>query len=174
MVDPMASFQVRNIVPMNVFGVDISITNSAIFMFLAVAVICGVFWVGTTERGLLPTKLQVVIEQVFFLIGGIVKSNTRKKGAELLPYMMALFLFIMIGNVIGLFPFAFSYTSQLCVTIGMASIVFIASIVIGLINQKMAYFRRFCPSGIPGYLVPFFVIIELLSFMLRPLILSPT
>ena len=100
------------------------------------------------------------------------KSNVGKKGIELFHYMMTLFLFIMIGNVVGLFPFAFSYTSQLCITIGMASIIFVASIIICLINQKMTYFRRFCPSGIPGYLIPFFVIIEFLSFMFRPLSLG--
>jgi len=89
------------------------------------------------RRGIIPTKLQVVIEKSFCFVGGIVKSNVGKKGIELFPYMMALFLFIMIGNVVGLFTFAFSYTSQLCITIGMASIIFVASIIICLINQKM-------------------------------------
>ena len=124
------------------------------------------------RRGIIPTKLQVVIEKSFCFVGGIVKSNVGKKGIELFHYMMTLFLFIMIGNVVGLFPFAFSYTSQLCITIGMASIIFVASIIICLINQKMTYFRRFCPSGIPGYLIPFIVIIEFLSFMFRPLSLG--
>ncbi|MBQ3944052.1 MAG: F0F1 ATP synthase subunit A, partial [Alphaproteobacteria bacterium] len=153
-------------------GFDISITNSAIFMFLVVALICGVFWVATKDRGIIPTKLQVVVEKMFFLVGGIVKSNAGKRGIEIFPYMIALFLFIMLGNIIGLFPFAFSYTSQLCITIGMALIVFFASIIVGIMNQGMGYFRRFCPSGIPGYLVPFFIIIELLSFLFRPISLG--
>lgn len=172
MIDPMISFQVKNVLPMSVLGFDISITNSAIFMFLVVALICGVFWVATKDRGIIPTKLQVVVEKMFFLVGGIVKSNAGKRGIEIFPYMIALFLFIMLGNIIGLFPFAFSYTSQLCITIGMALIVFFASIIVGIMNQGMGYFRRFCPSGIPGYLVPFFIIIELLSFLFRPISLG--
>ncbi len=172
MVDPMSSFLVKDIVPMSVFGVDVSITNSSVFMFLVVAAICGVLWFATIDHGIVPTKLQVVAEKAFFFVGGIVKSNAEKKGIELFPYMLALFLFVMIGNIVGLFPFAFSYTTQLCVTIGMALMVFFASIVVGLVNQGASYFRRFCPSGIPGYLVPFFVIIELLSFLFRPISLG--
>ena len=172
MIDPMASFQVKNVLPVSLFGFDISITNSAIFMLLVVAMICGILWLATIDRGIVPTKLQVVIENAFFFVGGIVKSNAGKKGVEIFPYMIALFLFVMIGNIVGLFPFAFSYTSQLCITIGMALMVFIASIVIGFINQGVRYFRRFCPSGIPGYLIPFFVVIELLSFLFRPISLG--
>lgn len=172
MIDPMTSFQVKNILPMNIFGLDISITNSSIFMFLVVVAICGIFWLATRNRGIVPTKLQVVVEKLFFLIGSIVKSNAGKKGVEIFPYMMALFLFIMLGNIVGLFPFAFSYTSQLCITIGMALMVFMASIIVGISNQGIAYFKRFCPSGIPGYLVPIFIVIELLSFLFRPISLG--
>ncbi len=172
MIDPMASFLVKNILPMNLFGLDISITNSSIFMFLVVATICCIFWLATKNREIVPTKLQVVVEKLFFFIGGIVKSNAGKKGVEIFPYMMALFLFIMLGNIAGLFPFAFSYTSQLCITIGMSLVVFISSIIVGIMNQKMAYFKRFCPAGIPGYLVPIFIVIELLSFLFRPISLG--
>ena len=172
MIDPMTSFQVKNILPMNIFGLDISITNSSIFMFFVVAAICGIFWLATRNRGIVPTKSQIVVEKVFFLIGGIVKSNAGKKGVEIFPYMMALFLFIMLGNIVGLFPFAFSYTSQLCITIGMALMVFVASIIVGIMNQGIVYFKRFCPSGIPGYLVPVFIVIELLSFLFRPISLG--
>ena len=172
MIDPMISFQVKNVVPMNVFGLDISITNSSIFMFLVVVAICGIFLLATREQGIVPTKLQFIVEKLFFFVGGIVKSNTGKKGVEIFPYMIALFLFIMFGNVIGLFPFAFSYTSQLCVTVGMALMVFVASIIIGIMNQRRTYFKRFCPSGIPGYLIPIFIVIELLSFLFRPISLG--
>ena len=172
MTDPISSFQVKTIVPINFFGLDISITNSSLFMFLVVLLICGFFWLGTSNRSLIPNKMQIVVEKMFFFIGGVVKANSGKKGIEIFPYMFVLFLFIMIGNIVGLFPFAFSFTSQICVTIGMALIVFIASIVVGFLNQGMRYFRRFCPSGIPGYLAPFFVVIEILSFLFRPISLG--
>ncbi len=172
MIDPMSSFEVKNIIPISIFGIDISVTNSSIFMLLVVAMICSIFWFATRNRDVIPTKLQVVVEKLFFFIGGIVKSNAGTKGIMIFPYMMTLFLFIMIGNIVGLFPFAFSYTSQLCITLGMALMVFIASIVVGFLNQGITYLRRFCPGGIPGYLIPFFIIIELLSFLFRPVSLG--
>lgn len=172
MIDPMSSFQVKNIIPINILGLDLSITNSSLFMFLVVALICGTLWLGTIDKGLIPNKLQLLMEKLFFFIGNVVKSNSGKRGVEIFPYMLTLFLFIMVGNVVGLFPFAFSFTSQICITIGMALLVFIASIVIGLLNQGIAYFKRFCPSGVPGYLAPFFIVVELLSFMFRPISLG--
>ena len=168
----MSSFEVKNIIPLDVFGLDISVTNSSIYMFLVVFVICLLFWIGTVDRGLVPNKIQTMIEKLFFFTGNIVKTNAGKRGIELFPYMISLFLFIMIGNVVGLFPFAFSFTSQLIVTVGIALIVFLASIVIGLINQGTKYFKHFCPDGIPGYLVPFFILIEMVSFFFRPLSLG--
>lgn len=141
-------------------------------MFLVVSIICFLFWIGTSDRGLIPGKIQIVIEKLFFFTGNIVKTNTKKRGVELFPYMISLFLFIMIGNIVGLFPFAFSFTSQLIVTIGMALMVFFASIIVGLINQGTKYFKHFCPDGIPGYLIPFFIIIELISFLFRPISLG--
>jgi F-type H+-transporting ATPase subunit a len=172
MGDPMSSFVVKQIVPINVCGIDISITNSSLFMLLTVMVIALLLWIGTANRGIVPTKMQVVTEKLFLFANDIVRTNIGERGTEVLPYMISLFLFIMMGNVIGLFPFAFSFTSQLVVTIGLATAVFIASIVLGIYNHGIAYFRHFCPHGIPVYLIPFFIIIELMSFIFRPLSLG--
>jgi F-type H+-transporting ATPase subunit a len=78
----------------------------------------------------------------------------------------------MVGNIIGLFPFAFSFTSQLVVTIGMAVAVFISSIIVGIKSQGKKYFKHFCPDGIPGYLAPIFILIEMMSFLFRPISLG--
>lgn len=172
MINPMSSFEVKTLLPINILGLDISITNSSIFMLLVVLAISVIFWIGTSNRTLIPTKLQFVLEKLFFLIGDIVKTNSGKSAVEIFPYMISLFLFIMIGNIVGLFPFAFSFTSQLIVTVGMALGVFIASIIIGIYRQGFLYFRHFCPAGIPGYLIPFFIIIELMSFVFRPISLG--
>lgn len=172
LINPMLSFEVKTLLPINIFGLDISITNSSLFMFLVVLIISMIFWQGTSNRTLIPTKLQVFLEKLFFFVGNVVKANSGKGAVELFPYMIALFLFIMIGNIVGLFPFAFSFTSQLIITIGMASGVFIASIIIGLCKQGILYFKRFCPEGIPGYLIPFFILIELMSFVFRPISLG--
>ncbi|MDR1333099.1 MAG: F0F1 ATP synthase subunit A [Holosporales bacterium] len=168
----MSSFEVCNVLPLSIGGFDISITNSSIFMMLVVAIVCCVLWHGTANKNLVPTRLQVVVEKLFFFIGGIVSGNVENRGLLIFPYIMVLFLFIMIGNVLGLLPFAFSFTSQLIVTVGMATAVFIASVVVGICTQGRQYFRHFCPDGIPRYMIPFFIIIETMSFLFRPLSLG--
>jgi F-type H+-transporting ATPase subunit a len=169
MIDPMSSFEVKTLIPLDLFGLDISITNSSVFMLLVCLCVCVFFAIGTANNGVVPGKLQVISEKIFFFTGDIVKTNLKKKSVEIFPYMISLFIFILLGNIVGLFPFAFSFTSQLIVTAGMATAVFIASIVLGFVNQGARYFRHFCPEGIPSYLIPFFILIELMSFLFRPI-----
>ncbi len=168
----MSSFIVKNIIPINVFGFDISITNSSLFMLLVTAFICALLYFGTVDKGIIPTRLQAVIEELFFFAGDIVKTNVGRSSVVFFPYMIALFLFIMIGNLVGLLPFAFSFTSQLVVTFGLATAVFLASVVLGFYNQGIKYFKHFCPDGVPLYLAPLFVVIELMSFLFRPISLG--
>ncbi|MDR2074600.1 MAG: F0F1 ATP synthase subunit A [Holosporales bacterium] len=173
MIDPLSSFEIHTILPLNLFGLDISITNSSLFMIIATALVLMIMYVGTkSSHSLIPTKMQIIIEELFSITGGIVKTNVSQKGVEIFPYIFSMFMFIMFGNILGLFPFAFSFTSQIIVTIGMSSLVFIASIIIGLRTQGVHYFRHFCPEGIPSYIAPFFTIIELMSFLFRPISLG--
>lgn len=172
MIDPLESFEVHNIFSMELFGMDISMTNSSLYMILTTILICVLMFLGTRDRGIIPNKLQSIIEKLFFFVGDIVKDNLGKESMRLFPYMFSLFMFIMFGNMIGLFPYAFSFTSQIVITIGMASIVFVASIIIGFYNQGLKYFRHFCPKEIPVYIAPFFAIIELMSFLFRPISLG--
>ena len=172
MLDPMASFEVKTIIPLHIFGFDISITNSSLYMILVVGVICVVFAIGTSKARVIPNKLQYCLEKIYYFIEDVVEHNVDANAMKVFPYILSLFLFIMIGNMVGLLPYAFSFTSQLVVTIGMAVLVFIASILIGLYNQGIRYFRHFCPDGIPGYLAPFFIVVELMSFLFRPISLG--
>ncbi|MDR3031347.1 MAG: F0F1 ATP synthase subunit A [Holosporales bacterium] len=168
----MSSFEVKNIVPINFLGFDISITNSSLFMLIVVGIIGIVFFLGTSDKGLIPNKLQAATENAFYFVGNIVKTSISKKSVEFFPYVIALFMFILFGNVIGLLPFSFSFTSQIIVTFGMALIVFLLSLVLGICAQGIKYFKRFCPAGIPEYLIPFFIVIELMSFLFRPISLG--
>lgn len=172
MIDPLSSFEVHTIIPISLFGLDISITNSALYMMLTVVLISVIMFFGTRNNGLIPQKTQCLIEDLFFFTGNIVKTNIGRKSVVFFPYIFALFMFIMFGNMLGLFPFAFSFTSQLIVTFAMAGIVFVASVIIGLFNKGFGYFRHFCPKGIPSYIAPFFTIIELMSFLFRPISLG--
>lgn len=172
MLDPMEAFEVKILLPINIFGLDISITNSAMYMILVTLLILGIFSFGLTDTKLIPNKIQYCLERVYKFILDIILQNTKKSGDVLFPYIFALFLFIMLGNIVGLIPFAFSFTCQLIVTFGMAFIVFFSSIFIGIYNQGRDYFRHFCPKNMPLYLVPVFILIELMSFCFRPISLG--
>ncbi len=172
MVDPLSSFEVHNIIPMHIFGIDVSITNSSLYMLLVVALICSVCALGTRCNGLIPTKLQFCLEKLYFLVSGIVDQQIQHKSAKMFPYIFALFMFIMLGNIIGLIPGSFSFTSQLVITMGMAFMVWIASIIVGFVVQGRHFFRHFCPEGMPIYIAPFFVLVEIMSFCFRPVSLG--
>lgn len=172
MIDPLSSFEIHTIFALKLFGFDVSITNSSLFMIIATMLVILLMAFGSRGKNLIPTKIQAATEELFFFAGNMVKTNVGNSSIELFPYMFALFMFIMFGNVLGLFPFAFSFSSQIVVTMGMAFLVFIASIVLGFVNQGFGYFRHFCPEGIPGYLAPFFVIVEIMSFLFRPISLG--
>lgn len=172
MIDPMASFEVKTLIPLELFGIDISITNSSLYMILVVVAIFVLFFIGTSNKGIIPNKFRYCLESLFKFINGIIDSNVSEKGSQLFPYILSLFLFITIGNMIGLLPYAFSFTSQLVVTLCMACLVFVASIVVGIYNQGVHYLKHFCPDGIPVYIAPFFVVIELMSFSFRPISLG--
>ena len=172
MIDPMASFEIKTLIPLELFGIDISITNSSLYMILVVVAICIIFFIGTSNKGIIPNKLRYCLESLFNFINGIIDSNVSEKGSQLFPYILSLFLFITVGNMVGLLPYAFSFTSQLVVTLCMACLVFVASIVVGIYNQGIHYLKHFCPDGIPVYIAPFFVVIELMSFAFRPISLG--
>ncbi len=173
MIDPLSSFEIHTILPISLLGFDISLTNSSLFMLVTTGLVILLMYLGTrTENSLVPNKIQMLIEELFYLVGGVVKTNIGNKSIVFFPYMFVLFLFITFGNILGIFPFAFSFTSQIIVTMGMAGVVFICSIIIGLINQGSHYFRHFCPDGIPIYIAPFFIVIELMSFFFRPISLG--
>ena len=172
MIDPMASFEVKTLIPLELFGIDISITNSSLYMILVVVVVCVLFFIGTSNKSIIPNKFRYCLEELFNFINGIIDSNVKENGYQLFPYILTLFLFIAIGNMVGLFPYAFSFTSQLVVTLCMACLVFIASIVVGFYNQGLHYLKHFCPEGIPIYIAPFVIVIELMSFAFRPISLG--
>lgn len=172
MVDPLASFEVRNIIPIHIFGMDISITNSSLYMLLVVALICLVCSLGTRGKSLVPGKLQFCLEKLYLFITDTVNQQIRNKSAKMFPYIFSLFLFIMLGNIIGLIPGSFSFTSQLVITMGMAFVVWISSIIVGFVVQGKHFFRHFCPDGMPSYIAPFFVLVEIMSFCFRPVSLG--
>ena len=172
MIDPLASFKVYNIIPIHILGLDLSITNSSLYMLLVVGCICTICTLGVKSDSIIPSKWHYCLEKFYFFITNIVKQQIPSRATKVFPFIFALFLFIALGNIIGLVPGAFSFTTQLIVTMGMAFIIWVSSIVIGFFVQGKHFFKHFCPDGIPVYIAPFFIIVEIMSFCFRPISLG--
>ncbi|MBF0611686.1 MAG: F0F1 ATP synthase subunit A [Magnetococcales bacterium] len=171
-LDPLHHFTVEPIIPIHIFGVDLSISNSVIWMWLAVAAAYGFFRFCFGTPSLVPGRAQSMGEMLYGFVYGIVKETIGKEGEKFFPYILSLFFFVLFCNWLGLIPFSFTPTSQIIVTGTLAMAVFIISTAIGFIRHGLHFFHFFVPSGVPAVLLPLIVPIELISYLARPVSLS--
>ena len=172
-IDPIHQFEIAKIGPsINFFGLDISLTNSALYMIVAVAIIYYLMVYGTRARSLVPGRLQSAAEMLYEFMADTVRSTTGKEGMKFMPLVFSLFIFVLICNLVGLFPGAFTVTSHIVVTFMFAMLVIGTVIVYGIAKHGMHFFGLFAPSGVPALLMPFIVLIEVISFISRPISLS--
>lgn len=166
MVDPIHQFQVNVLVPIHILGLDLSITNSSLWMLIATLLICII--VTFVRFNYVPSRMQWVIEQVYQAVIGIVKDNAGPEAVIFFPYVLSLFLFVLMGNLLGIIPFSFTFTSQIVVTCGLSLTVFISTLIIGFYSHGAGFLRTFLPKGTPFYIAPLLVPIEIISFLSRP------
>ena len=172
-IDPIHQFQIYPLTEkMSLFGVDISFTNSALFMVIAVALIAFVMVYGTRPRALVPGRLQSAAEIFYEFVAETVTSTAGRDGLRFLPLVFSLFMFVLVCNFVGLIPGAFTVTSQVIVTFAVAMLVILTVLIYGIATHGARFFGLFVPSGVPVLLLPAFVIIELISFLSRPISLS--
>jgi F-type H+-transporting ATPase subunit a len=169
---PLEQFTIHKVVPLEIGGVDASITNSAIFMMIAVVVSFLFLMVATSRRSLVPGRLQSMAEMSYEFIANMLRENVGTQGKKYFPFIFTLFMFILFGNVIGMIPYAFTFTSHIIVTFAMAFVVFIGVTLIGIFRHGFKFFSLFVPSGVPGFLLPLLVLIEIISYLTRPISLS--
>ncbi len=169
---PMAQFEIHKLIPIDVGGIDISYTNSALFMTFAVILTAILFWTATRHRTMVPGRLQATAELLYEFVAGMVKDNTGQEGMRYFPFVFTLFLFILFGNVIGLFPYAFTFTSHIVVTAAMAVFIFVAVTFIGFWRHGLHFFSLFVPPGAPLGIAIILVPLEMFSYLIRPLSLS--
>jgi F-type H+-transporting ATPase subunit a len=168
--DPIHQFEIHNLVPLLKIGTaDIHLTNSAIFMLLAVGLTALLLLGATAGRRLVPTRLQSVAELSYELVAHTLRSTAGEEGMKFFPLVFSLFMFILFCNVIGIIPYTFTVTSHIVITAALALLVFFTVIIHGIWMHGLHWFRLFMPSGIPGWMAPVIVVIELLSFLSRPL-----
>jgi F-type H+-transporting ATPase subunit a len=167
--DPIHQFEIHNLLPVAKIGnVEIHFTNSALFMVIAVA-ITAILLLGTTgSRRLVPTRLQSLAEMCYEFVANTLRSTAGEEGMKFFPFVFSLFMFILVSNVVGLIPYMFTVSSQIIVTAALALLVFFTVIIYGFYRNGLGFFRLFVPQGIPIYILPLVVFIEVLSFLSRP------
>ncbi|NCF49288.1 MAG: F0F1 ATP synthase subunit A [Bacteroidetes bacterium] len=172
MHSPVEQFEIKTIVELSAAGYDISFTNSSLFMLLAM-VVGGVFLMSAMRRrDLVPGRLQGAAEMMYEFVADMVRSNVGKDGRAYFPFVFTLFVFLLFGNMLGLVPYSYTFTSQIIVTFAMAGVVFLGVTLIGLVKHGLHFFSFFVPQGAPKVLIPFLIVIEVISYFVRPVSLS--
>ncbi len=171
--NPLDQFVIKPIVSFGKIGnSEIAFTNSSLFMGVVVAVIGVFFMMATSQRSLVPGRLQSFAEMLYEFVANTLKSAAGKEGMQYFPLIFSLFLFVLVANFVGMIPTAFTVTSHIIVTFALAMVVFLAVLVIGISKHGTHFFGLFVPSGAPALLTPFLVVIEVISFLSRPISLS--
>ncbi len=172
MSNPLEQFVIKPIIPIEVAGVDISFTNSSLFMVLAVVVSTLVMALCLRKRTMVPGMLQSIPESLYEFINNLLRENVGVEGLKYFPFIFTIFVFIAFGNLLGLFPYAFTFTSHLTAVGSLSLVALLFNIVVGIKNKKLGWLRTFLPRGIPLALAPLIVPIEMISFLSKPFSLT--
>jgi F-type H+-transporting ATPase subunit a len=171
--NPMHQFAVHRIGPeIKIVGIDLSFTNASLFMLLSALTICVILFLGTKEKKLIPDKLQLISEMIYNFIAKMISDTAGTKAKPYFPFIFTLFMFVLFCNMLGMLPYSFTVTSHIIVTLIMAIFIFVAVTIIGFLKHGFGYLKLFVPSGVPMILLPLITIIEIISYLSRPVSLS--
>ena len=169
MADPIHQFEIHKIFTLGHIGnQEIAFTNSSAYMFAIVAIIVLLMVGGSAARSLIPGRIQSLAELCYEFVANTVRSSVGEEGMKFFPFVFSIFMFILVANLIGIIPFTFSVTSHLIVTLALALMVFLTVLLFGLYKNGLGFFKLFVPHGIPIYILPLIVAIEVISFLSRP------
>lgn len=169
---PLHQFEIQRLIPLEVGGIDISFTNSALWMVIIVAVATVFFLTATARAALVPGRLQSVAELSYEFVAGLLRDNAGKEGMKYFPFIFTIFIFVLLANMLGMVPYSFTVTSHLAVTATMSLIIILGITVLGLVKHGFGFFHVFLPSGVPLWLAPLLIVIEVISYLTRPVSLA--
>ena len=173
MANPMHQFQVHKIGPkIEISGIDLSFTNASLFMLFSGITITLILFLGTREKKLIPGKMQLMSEMLYNFISKMISDTAGKKAKPYFPFIFSLFIFILACNMIGMLPYSFTVTSHIIVTLTFALFIFVGVTILGFIMHGFKYLKIFVPSGVPLILLPIISVIEIISYLSRPVSLS--
>jgi F-type H+-transporting ATPase subunit a len=169
-LDPIHQFNIDNLFKIAQIGDQaIYFTSSSVYMLISVAVIFLLMVVCVAGRQLVPGRFQSLAEVSYEFVASMIRSNAGPEGMRFFPLVFSLFMFILVSNVIGIIPYTFTVSSHIIVTAALALLVFFTVLIYGFYRNGLKFFRLFVPSGIPIYILPLVVVIEIISFLTRPL-----
>ncbi|HEY1383911.1 MAG TPA: F0F1 ATP synthase subunit A [Dongiaceae bacterium] len=170
---PLEQFQIHPIGgPIHIGGLDVSFTNSSLWMVIAVAAVTAFMVLGTRKQAIVPGRWQSLCEGMYDFVSNMLKDNVGNEGRAFFPFVFTLFMFILFANVLGLLPGAFTVTSHIIVTFGMAAFIFLMVTVVGIVRHGFHFFTYFAPQGAPMWLMPIMIPIEIISYLIRPMTLA--
>ncbi len=169
---PLAQFDIKALIPIRIGDLDLSFTNSALFMAIAVALASTFLMMGTRRGSLVPGRLQSAGEILYEFVAGMVRDNVGQEGRKYFPFIFTLFMFVLLGNMLGLLSYSFTYTSHIVVTFALAAVVFVGVTAIGFAKHGLHFLSFLMPTGVPIYMAPLLVPIEILSYFTRPVSLA--
>lgn len=169
---PLAQFAIKPLIHIELFGFDVSFTNASLMMVCATFCIFLTFSFVKESNDGVPSKIHMLCEQLYGLISKMVDENAGIKAREFAPLIFSIFLFILFCNLFGMIPYSYTVTSQLAVTFILAMIIFFIIIITGFIKQGFHFLTIFAPKGMPSWLAPLIIVIELFAFLARPISLS--
>ena len=170
--DPMHQFEIQRFIPLDLFGFDASFTNSALFMTIAAVLITLLMLFAMRNGSLVPGRLQSVAELSYEFVANMVRDNVGKDGMKYFPFIFTLFMFVLALNMLGMVPYSFTVTSHIIVTFALAAFIFVGVTLIGFWKHGIGFLKFFVPSGVPFIMLPLLVVIEVISYLTRPVSLS--
>ena len=174
MASPVEQFAIQNLsAPLfSIGGNQIAVTNSAAFMMAAVVMSSVLLLAGASKGAMIPGRIQAMSELFYEFIANMIRDNVGSGGKKFFPFIFSLFIFTLFGNILGMIPYGFTFTSHIAVTFFMAMVVFLGVTLIGLFKHGLHFFTLFFPHGAPLFTAPILIPIEIVSYLSRPISLS--
>jgi F-type H+-transporting ATPase subunit a len=169
---PLAQFEIKRLMPIEIGSMDVSFTNSSAFMVLTVFAISAFLIIGMRRNDLVPGRWQSMAELLYIFVANLLKDTVGAEGRPYFPFVFTVFMFVLVGNLFGMIPYSFTFTSHIIVTFSMAMFVFVGVTIIAIAKHKLHFFSFFMPPGVPMIMAPLLVPIEIISYLSRPISLS--
>ena len=169
---PLEQFEIQTLVPIRLGNLDVSFTNSSAFMVLAVAAVAIIMILAVRPRASIPGRWQILAEISYEFIARLVSDNIGKDGRPYFSLIFTIFMFVLFGNFLGMLPYSFTFTSHIAVTLSMALVIFVLVTIIAFLKHGTRFFSFFLPAGVPIFLAPLMIVIEVISYFTRPFSLS--